>query len=80
MSKKQSGSGKRVVAPRYRAYKVLCAVTILVACGVVCIGGVNTGAGLESILYRCLLVTGVIGIAFGVVIKVVASYEETRSG
>lgn len=80
MPKKRSGRGNIRVVPRYRSFKVLCAVTILVACGVVCVGGVNSGASTESILYRCLLVTAVIGITFGMIIKVVASYEETRSG
>jgi hypothetical protein len=80
MSKKQSGRGKVRVALKYRPFKVLCAVTILVACGVVCVGGVNSGASTESILYNCLLVTAVIGITFGMIIKAVASYEETRSG
>ncbi len=80
MSKKQSGRGNERVAPRYRPFKVLCAVTIVVACLVVCVGGVNSGASIEGILYRCLLVTAVIGITFGIIIKAVASYEETRSG
>ena len=80
MSKKRSAKKKILVAPRYRFFKVLCAVTILVACCVVCIGGVKSGAGTTSILYRCLAVTGVIGVTFGIVIKAVASYEETRGG
>jgi hypothetical protein len=80
MSKKQSGRGSVRSTSRYRPFKVLCAVTILVACGVVCVGGVNSGASTESIFYRCLLVTAVVGITFGIIIKALASYEETRSG
>jgi hypothetical protein len=80
MAKKRRGKVKVLVAPKYRFFKVLCAVTILVACVVVCLGGVNSGASTSNILYRCLAVTAVIGITFGMVIKVVASYEETRSG
>lgn len=80
MSKKQVGKVRVPVLSKYRFFKVLCAVTILVSCAVVCIGGVQNGASISSILYRCLLVTAIIGITFGIVIKVVASYEEIRSG
>jgi hypothetical protein len=80
MSKKLSGRGKYSVSPRYRFLKVLCAVTILVACGVVCVGGVNSGSSTLGIFYNCLAITALIGITFGMVIKVVASYEETRGG
>lgn len=80
MSKKRPGRGKYPISPRYRFFKVLCAVTILVACAVVCVGGVESGLSTLGIFYRCLAVTAVIGITFGMVIKVVASYEETRGG
>ncbi|MFN4895833.1 MAG: hypothetical protein ACK5HO_08590 [Pseudomonadota bacterium] len=55
-------------------------MTILVACSVVCVGGIKSGASTAGIFYRCLAVTTVIGIAFGIVVKAVASYEETRGG
>jgi heme/copper-type cytochrome/quinol oxidase subunit 3 len=80
MSKKPTGKNKVLGAPRYRFLKVLCATTILVACSVVCFGGIDSGARTASILYRCLIVTAIIGITFGFVIKAVASYEETHSG
>lgn len=80
MSKKRRGSGRALVDPKYRFFKVLCAVTILVASVVVVVGGVNSGASMPSIVYRCLAVTAVISVTFGLVIKAVASYEETRGG
>jgi hypothetical protein len=80
MSKKPTGKNKALVVPKYRFLKVLCAATILVACSVVCFGGIDSGVRTASILYRCLIITAIIGIAFGVVIKAVASYEETRGG
>lgn len=80
MSKKQLGRGKSITGPRYRFFKVLCASTIVVACSAVCFGGINSGASMVTIVYTCLAITAVVGITFGLVIKAVASYEETRGG
>jgi hypothetical protein len=79
MAKKQSGSTKQG-RPRHRFLKVLCAVTILVACAVLFIGGAEGGVRTVKTIYKCLAVTAGIGITFGVVIKVVEGYEETHRG
>jgi hypothetical protein len=79
MAKKQSGSSGKV-GRRYRFLKVLCAITILVACGVLFIGGMQSGVRTVKTIYKCLAVVAGIGMIFGVVIKVVQGYEETHGG
>jgi hypothetical protein len=80
MLKKRRGRVKTLVVPKYRFFKVLCAVTIVVASIVVFVGGVSSGASMASIVYECLAVTAVISVMFGLVIKAVESYEEIRGG
>lgn len=79
MAKKQSVSAKPK-GGRYRFLKMLCAVTIVIACAVLFIGGAQNGVRTVKTIYKCLAVTGIIGIIFGVVIKAVQSYEETHGG
>ena len=79
MAKKQPtrdvrGKGK------YRSLKILCALTILTACGVLFLGGAHSGVRTVKTIYKCLAVTAGISIVFGVVIRVVQSYEETHGG
>lgn len=79
MAKKQSDS-TRNVGRRYRFLKVLCAITMLVACIVLFIGGMQHGVRTVKTIYKCLAVVAGIGMIFGVVIKVVQGYEETHGG
>jgi len=79
MATKQSGSNKNI-RRRYRFLKVLCAITILIACIVMFVGGAQSGVRTVKTIYKCLAVVAGIGIIFGVVIKVVQSYEETHGG
>lgn len=79
MVKKQSGDITKG-GGKYRFLKMLCAVTILVSCMVLFIGGAQNGVRTVKTIYKCLAVTGAIGIIFGVVIKVVRGYEETHGG
>mgnify|MGYP006286888957 CR=1 FL=1 len=79
MAKKQSGSTKQG-SSRYRFLKILCAITILVACAVLFVGGAQGGVRTVKTIYKCLAATAFIGIIFGVVIRVVQSYEETHGG
>jgi hypothetical protein len=65
---------------RYRFLKLLCALTILVACGILFLGGAQSGVRTVKTIYKCLAITAGIGIVFGIVIKVVQSYEETHGG
>jgi hypothetical protein len=69
-------SGKR----RYGLLKILCGLTIVVACLVLFVGGIQAGTRTVKILYRCLVATAVIGTTFGIVIKTVSSYEEINGG
>ena len=79
MAKKQVG--KSIVRkPRYPFLRTLCAVTIIVVCVVMFIGGEQSGVRTVKTIYKCLGVTAVIGIIFKVVIKAVESYEETHGG
>jgi hypothetical protein len=68
--------GKR----RYGLLKILCGLTIVVACLVLFVGGIQAGTRTVKILYRCLVATAVIGTTFGIVIKTVSSYEEINGG
>jgi len=77
---KNQPSKKVVRRGAYGFLKILCGLTIVVACLVVFVGGIQTGARTVTILYRCLFATGVIGITFGIVIKVLSSYEEIYGG
>lgn len=79
MAKKQSGSTKSGRG-KYRFLKVLCAATIVLSCIVLFIGGAQSGVRTVKTIYKCLMVTGIIGIIFGVVIRVVQGYEETHGG
>jgi hypothetical protein len=79
MAKKQSGS-KKQGKPRHRFLKVLGAVTILVTCGVMFVGGAESGARTAKTIYKCLAATAVIGIIFRMVIRAVEGYEETHGG
>ena len=79
MAKKQPA--KKVVRKgAYGFLKVLCGLTMLAACLVLFVGGIQTGARTVTIIYRCLFATAVIGITFGIVIKALSSYEEIHSG
>lgn len=79
MAKKRSvkkGAGK----VRYRFLKILCVVTILATCAVLFVGGTQSGVRGAKMLYQCLGATVAIGLVFGVVLKVVSSYEEMKGG
>ena len=79
MAKKRSVS-KRVGRGRYGFLKILCGVTILVTCGVLFVGGTQSGVRGAKIFYQCLGATVGIALVFGVVLKVVASCEEMKGG
>ena len=79
MAKKQA-TKKRISMPRHRLLKLLCGLTILVACLVLFVGGLQAGTRTVKIIYRCLVATAVIGTTFGIVIKAVSSYEEINGG
>jgi hypothetical protein len=79
MAKKRSGR-KRQVKLRYRFLKALGAITIITTCGVIFVGGAESGVRTSKTIYQCLAATAVIGIIFKVVINVVQGYEETHGG
>jgi hypothetical protein len=79
MAKQQSGRAKRRTST-YLFLKTLCNATILIACLVLCIGGVQSGVRTIRIVYNCLAVSSVIGVVFWAVIRAVTSYEEINSG
>jgi NADH:ubiquinone oxidoreductase subunit 6 (subunit J) len=79
MAKKQPGRRQQGKL-RYRFLKALGAITILVTCGVMFVGGADSGVRTAKTIYKCLAATAVIGIIFRVVIKAVQGYEETHGG
>lgn len=79
MAKKQRAKKKKVTG-RYGFLKILCGLTMLTTCAVLFVGGTRSGARGALIVYECLGATVLIGMVFGVVIKVVASYEEISRG
>ena len=79
MAKKQAANTKTRVS-RFLFIKTLCNLTILVACLVLFIGGIQEGVRTSKIVYHCLLVSAAIGVIFWAVIRAMASYEEINSG
>ena len=80
MAKKRSAKGKQLPVQRYRTMKRLCALTVLVACGIVWWSGVETGVRfIKSFYISCVVTTGIFA-TFWLVIKAVASYEERNRG
>lgn len=79
MAKKSATEGK-TRRSRYLFAKMLCNVTILVACMVLFIGGVQEGVRLSKVIYKCIGISVVIGCAFWAVIRAMASYEEINGG
>lgn len=79
MAKMQRADGKKRRS-RFLYVKTMGSMTIVVACIVLVIGGIQGEVRTSKIVYHCLGVSGVIGLAFGAVIKVMASYEEMNSG
>jgi hypothetical protein len=65
---------------RFLFIKTLCNLTILVACLVLFVGGIQEGVRTSKIVFNCLLVSVVIGMAFWAVIRAMASYEEINGG
>ncbi len=79
MAKRQSNQPKRRGAG-YLFLKTLCNVTILIACLVLFVGGIQSGVRATKIVYNCLGAAAVIGMVFWAVIRAVSSYEEINSG
>lgn len=79
MAKKSATEGK-ATRSRYLFAKMLCNVTILVACLVLFIGGVNEGVRISKVIYNCIGVSIIIGCSFWAVIRAMASYEEINGG
>jgi hypothetical protein len=79
MGKKRVG---KITLRRQRcvALKVLCAITILAACAVMFVVGEQSGVRTVKTIYKCILLTAVIGFIFKVVIRAVESYEEAQGG
>jgi len=81
MAKKQATKDKkRVPHKRHTFLKVLCSLTILVACLVCFIGGVQEGARTSKVIYHCMLSAAVIGTVFWAAIRAMTSYEEINGG
>ena len=79
MAKKSATEGKPRRSP-YLFAKMLCNVTIIVACMVLFLGGIQEGVRISRIIYHCIGVSVVIGCAFWAVIRAMASYEEINGG
>jgi hypothetical protein len=79
MAKKQTASTSGRPS-RFLFIKTLCNLTILVACLVLVVGGVQEGVRTSKIVYNCLVVSVTIGMAFWAVIRAMASYEEINGG
>ena len=79
MAKKPT-TNTRTRADRAAFAKTLCCLTILTSVAVLLWGGVDGGVRTSKIIYACIGVSTVIGFAFYVVIRAVASYEEIDGG
>lgn len=81
MAKKQATKNKKNVSLKRHAFlKVLCSLTILVACLVLFVGGVQEGVRTSKIIYHCMLASAVIGTVFWCAIRAMTSYEEINGG
>jgi hypothetical protein len=79
MAKKQTAKRARAIAG-LGFVKTLSCLTILTACMLLIIGGVDEGVRTSKIIYTCLAVSAGIGFAFWAVIRAVGSYEEIDGG
>lgn len=79
MAKKRSAK-KKLVPEKYRTLKCLCALTVIVVCGVVWWSSIQSGVRFVKSLYISFIATTLICATFWLVIKAVASYEERNGG
>jgi hypothetical protein len=79
MAKKQAAK-KRVTRGKFAFLRALCCCTILAACLVLFIGGVQEGVRTSKIIYHCMAVSFGIALVYGVALRAMTNYEEINGG
>jgi hypothetical protein len=79
MAKKQA-TKKQPQRSGPRSLRLLCCVTIVAACVVLCIGGLEEGVRTSKIVYRCLAASAGIGLVYLLSVRAMAIYEEINGG